>query len=141
MTKQMGRDGSGLGARGSGVTAIAQSPEPRARSMFQKGQSTLEYAVLIAVVVGACLVMQIYMKRGVSGKLREGTDRVGEPFTPYTATHTLTQGFTGTRTETTTAVGAITSAIDANRPETQTRTGTENPVGADMNAETLWSHN
>ena len=46
------------------------------------GQSTLEYAVLIAVVVSALIAMQIYMKRGVQGKLRDATDQVGEQFRP-----------------------------------------------------------
>ena len=137
-------EGSRLKAGGSYLEPRASSLEriaSPASSVFQRGQSTLEYAVLIAVVVGACLVMQIYMKRGVSGKLQEGTQRIGEQFTPYTATHTLTQGFTGARTETTTAVGTIASAIDAANPETQTRTGAENPVDSDMTVETLWSKN
>ncbi len=42
-----------------------------------KGQSTLEYALIIAVVVGALLAMQVYFKRGVQGKLREATDDIG----------------------------------------------------------------
>ncbi|MDD4938679.1 MAG: hypothetical protein PHI60_00760 [Candidatus Omnitrophica bacterium] len=42
-----------------------------------QGQSTLEYALIIAVVVGALLAMQIYFKRGVQGKLREATDDIG----------------------------------------------------------------
>lgn len=48
--------------------------------MKKNGQSTLEYAVIIAVVVGGLLAMQIYMKRGVQGKLRESTDRIGEQY-------------------------------------------------------------
>lgn len=45
-----------------------------------QGQSTLEYAILIAVVVAALLATQIYIKRGVQGKLRESTDQIGEQF-------------------------------------------------------------
>jgi hypothetical protein len=45
-----------------------------------KGQSTLEYAMVIAIVVGALLVMQIYMRRGLQGKLRESTDSVGAQY-------------------------------------------------------------
>ena len=48
--------------------------------MKRKGQSTLEYAVIIAVVVGALLAMQHYMGRGVQGKLRESADSVGEQY-------------------------------------------------------------
>jgi Flp pilus assembly pilin Flp len=44
------------------------------------GQTTLEYAVIIAVVVAALVAMQIYMKRGVEGKLRDSTDKIGEQF-------------------------------------------------------------
>ena len=50
--------------------------------MNTRGQSTVEYAVCIAVVVAALLAMQIYMKRGVQGKLRSATDDVGEQFSP-----------------------------------------------------------
>jgi len=31
----------------------------------KKGQSTLEYAVLIVVIIGALLAIQTYIKRGV----------------------------------------------------------------------------
>ena len=44
----------------------------------RKAQSTVEYAVLIAVVAGALLAMQIYMKRGAMGKLRSSTDQIGD---------------------------------------------------------------
>ena len=127
-----------LRAQGSGLGATAHSPQPRAPSGCRRGQSTVEYAVLAAVVVGACLVMQIYMKRGVSGKLREGTDRIGEQFTPVSALHDLTQTFKGTRTETTQASGFSKSEIDTKNPEKQVRGGTENPVDTDLSAEKLF---
>ncbi len=46
----------------------------------KKAQSTLEYALIIAVIVAALLAIQIYMKRGVQGKLRESSDQIGEQF-------------------------------------------------------------
>jgi Flp pilus assembly pilin Flp len=48
--------------------------------MKRTGQSTLEFAVIIAMVAGALLAMQYYMKRGVEGKLRESTDQMGEQY-------------------------------------------------------------
>ncbi len=45
-----------------------------------RGQSTLEYAVLISIVVGALVAMQIYMKRGLEGKIHESTNQIGEQF-------------------------------------------------------------
>jgi hypothetical protein len=46
----------------------------------KRAQSTLEYAILIAVVVGALIALNLYMRRAVSGKLRESADDVGVQF-------------------------------------------------------------
>lgn len=46
----------------------------------QKGQNTLEYALLIAVVVGALIAMQRYINRGIQGGLRGRADDIGEQF-------------------------------------------------------------
>jgi len=35
------------------------------------GQSTVEYAVLLAIVASALIAMQIYLKRGVQGRIRD----------------------------------------------------------------------
>ena len=43
----------------------------------RRGQSVLEYAMIIAVVVGALIAMQIFLKRSVQGKLRESIDDIG----------------------------------------------------------------
>jgi len=48
----------------------------------KKAQSTLEYAILIFVVVGALIAMQIYVKRGIQGRMRESTDQIGEQYSP-----------------------------------------------------------
>jgi Flp pilus assembly pilin Flp len=50
------------------------------RLLNKKAQSTLEYAVVLAVVAGALLAMQIYVKRGIQGRLRSSTDTVGEQY-------------------------------------------------------------
>jgi len=59
----------------------------------RKGQSTLEYALIVAVVVAGLLVMQFYVKRGYSGRLKSASDEMGEQFDPnaYTANFTLNQ--------------------------------------------------
>jgi len=49
-------------------------------SRKEKAQSTLEYAIIIAVVVGALLAMQTYIKRGIQGKLQASTDSIGEQY-------------------------------------------------------------
>ncbi len=45
-----------------------------------KGQSTLEYAVLIIIIIGALLSIQVYIKRGLQGRLKSATDDVGDQF-------------------------------------------------------------
>jgi len=55
-----------------------------------KGQSTLEYSLIIAVVVGGLLAMNFYMKRGVQGKLRESTDQIGAQYSAGNVTSTYT---------------------------------------------------
>jgi len=47
-----------------------------------KGQSTLEYAVIIAVVIAAVLAMQIYARRALMGGIRDDVDNVGKQFDP-----------------------------------------------------------
>ena len=46
----------------------------------KKGQSTLEYAVLIIIIIGALLSIQVYIKRGVQGRLKQATDDIGDQF-------------------------------------------------------------
>lgn len=58
--------------------------------LSKKAQSTLEYAVLIGVLVAALVAMQTYLKRGYQGKLREGADQMGEQFSPGHTTYTYT---------------------------------------------------
>ena len=47
---------------------------------WKRGQSTLEYAVLIIIIIGALLSIQVYIKRGVQGRLKQATDDIGDQF-------------------------------------------------------------
>ncbi len=51
----------------------------------RKGQSTLEYAVIIAAVIAGLVAMQKFMTRSVQGKLRDSVNDIGEQ---YSAGHT-----------------------------------------------------
>jgi Flp pilus assembly pilin Flp len=48
----------------------------------KKGQSTLEYAVLIVIIIAALLAMNQYIKRGLQGRLKSATDDIGDQFSP-----------------------------------------------------------
>lgn len=48
----------------------------------KRGQSTLEYAVLITVIIAALISIQTYIKRGVQGRLKSASDDIGDQFSP-----------------------------------------------------------
>lgn len=56
------------------------------REINQKGQSAMEYAILIAVIVAALVAMQIFVKRGASGKLKASSDQIGAQYDPMKVT-------------------------------------------------------
>lgn len=45
-----------------------------------KGQSLLEYAILLGVIVAGLLIMQAFIKRGYQGGLKESADKMGEQY-------------------------------------------------------------
>ena len=52
------------------------------RKRRQRGQSTLEYVILIIIILGALLSIQVYIKRGIQGRLKSATDDIGDQFKP-----------------------------------------------------------
>lgn len=61
------------------------------------GQSLLEYAMCLAIVIAAMIPMQIYVKRGISGKLRAAADTTGEQYDPRKTTgQSMAQAITDT---------------------------------------------
>jgi hypothetical protein len=61
---------------------------------MRKGQSTLEYAILIAVTIAGVVAMQVYMKKAQQGRLRSGSDDLGKQFDPavFSTTTNITNG-------------------------------------------------
>jgi hypothetical protein len=72
----------------------------------KKGQSTLEYAILIGVVVAGLIAMQVYLKRGIQGGLRESADTAGKQFSPGHTTNEYTT--TSTTSSKETVMGGVT---------------------------------
>lgn len=58
--------------------------------MRRRAQTTLEFMIILAVVVGALLCMQTYIKRGLQGKLRATVDELGEQYDPANTTGDIT---------------------------------------------------
>jgi hypothetical protein len=65
----------------------------------RKAQSVLEYSVLIAIVIAALLAIQIYVKRGVQGRMRSASDDIGEQFDARKTSYTYTTSRTSTTKE------------------------------------------
>ena len=57
----------------------------------KKGQSALEYALLLIVLMGAFIGIQNYMKRGVQGRWKASVDELGDQYDPRTADTNLRQ--------------------------------------------------
>lgn len=55
-----------------------------------KAQTILEYAILIGVVVAGIMAMQVYLKRGLQGRIKSSADTMGEQFSPGHTQSTFT---------------------------------------------------
>jgi hypothetical protein len=67
--------------------------------MNRKGQSVLEYAIILSVVVAGVVAMNIYMKRASEGHLRGSADRIGEQYSADNTIYTrVTNQPQGTKT-------------------------------------------
>lgn len=99
-----------------------------------KGQSTVEYAVLIACVMLALMTMYGYIKRGIQGKMRESADQIGSQYEPG---NTVSDFTISSRSDITT-ISSLTlddndntnaTTVTTTNYDTQQRVGTET-VGA-----------
>ena len=55
-----------------------------------KGQSTLEYAILVVVVIMALIGIQAYLKRGIQGRMKDASDQIGDQFSSDSSTYNIT---------------------------------------------------
>jgi hypothetical protein len=97
---------------------------------MRKGQSTAEYAIVIGLVIAAAVAMQIYVKRGIQGKVRDAVDTTlaAKQYEPYYLESDLTNTRKESTTANTTAGGGVNRLInndEANRTGTQDVTGVQ----------------
>lgn len=65
-------------------------------NFHKRGQSVLEYSILIAVILSALVIMQFYIKRGYQGRLKKEADTVGQQYSPGHTTSTIITNTTST---------------------------------------------
>lgn len=105
-----------------------------------RGQSTAEYAIVIGLVIGAAVAMQVYVKRGIQGKVKDAVNHVWEDDTvtgtttqyePYYLSQDVGSTRVGTTQSTTSIGGGVIREIIAD--EVSGRTGSttiEDTTGA-----------
>jgi len=47
---------------------------------YRRGQAIIEYAIVFSVIIAALLIMQMFIKRGYQGGLKDAADKMGEQF-------------------------------------------------------------
>ncbi len=100
----------------------------------KRAQSTLEYAVVIAIVVAALIAMQVYIKRGLQGRWKQAADDVGQQFSPsytntsYTTNSSVnsTENVSGGSYDNSSGATLTMPVSNADTSQFQNRTGTEN---------------
>jgi uncharacterized protein (UPF0333 family) len=56
----------------------------------RKGQSILEYSLLLIIIIAAFITMQIYIKRGFQGRWKSAVDDLGDQYNPATSNSVYT---------------------------------------------------
>lgn len=106
----------------------------------KKGQSTLEWSALLAVIVAALLATSVYMKRALQGRIRGLADSVGEQYSPTRMNSSVTTSINSNTTVDTTVEKSGTldakSLTTTITNETNARTGYEEVLN--YNQETLF---
>jgi len=108
----------------------------------RKGQSTLEYALIIGVVVAGLLLMQHYVRRGLAGRYKASSDDLGEQFDPakFASTYDTAQSSTVRQTQTANVDMALRKTkTEHMAAQTNTKTGQETQTGW-VQAEDLYSN-
>lgn len=91
-------------------------------------QSTLEYAVLVVVVIAALLSIQNYLKRGIAGKIKSSTDDISsEQYDPARTTYNKVTRTSGGTTDRSTITGSSSEIVgnEVTNTEAYSSTNTE----------------
>lgn len=66
----------------------------------KKGQSALEFTILLMIVIGVFIAMQFYVKRGIQGRWKSSLDDFGEQYDPrLTNANVVTRILTNSATQ------------------------------------------
>lgn len=80
------------------------------RLKFKSGQSTMEYVILVVIVIVALLTIQSYFKRGVQGRMRSAADDIGKQYEGTATNHTKVTTTNSRMTDSTSRTGTSTNS-------------------------------
>ena len=89
----------------------------------------MEYAILIIIIIGALISIQVYIKRGVQGRLKSAADDIGEQFSPGNTNATIRTASVSNTRETFNA--GITKSVVLT-PETTNIVTSQNIINVDQ---------
>ena len=92
------------------------------RNQKSQGQSTAEYAVLVAVVIAGIIATQVYVKRSIQGRAKQASDQIGEQFDAANSDWEYTTENHSSRGDKVDGAGTVTSTITKDNSK---RTGSE----------------
>lgn len=55
----------------------------------RKGQTILEYTVILIIILGVVIAMKDYIKRGVQGRWKSAADNFGDQYDPQTVNSSI----------------------------------------------------
>lgn len=99
-------------------------------------QTTLEYAIILTLVVGAVAAMQLYVKRGLNSRIRDAVDHTGkaediggadfqfagDQYEPYYLSSSASTNQQASNTENMATGGSVTRGSSSTTTATQSQT-------------------
>lgn len=80
----------------------------------ERGQSTLEYAFLLAIIISAIITVQVYVRRGLVGQIHDTADQqIGSQFDPWNTTGKVSHKSGGGTQDVVTNDGKTVSTLNA----------------------------
>lgn len=96
-----------------------------------RGQNTVEYAVLISMVVLVILVVQYFVRSAFAGRMRSSADQMSQQWVDPTRPYNVGSASQGARTESTTTAGVQSSKASQDEISVQTsHVGSNSPTTA-----------
>lgn len=68
-----------------GPRALNLKQEIAVRALSKRAQSSLEYTLLIIIILGVFVATSVYVKRGLQGNWKRSVDDLGDQYDPLTA--------------------------------------------------------